>query len=51
MRSRTAGAILLLSGLFFVHRCVTDLRRARGPSSGAGVAAAGWNKQAAAAVS
>ena len=47
MRSRTAGAILLLSGLFL---CIAVSRTAtgEGASSGAGVAAAGWNKQAAA---
>ena len=47
MRSRTAGAILLLSGLFL---CMAVSRTAtgEGASSGAGVAAAGWNKQAAA---
>ncbi len=47
MRSRTAGAILLLSGLFL---CIAVSRTATGEgvSSGAGVAAAGWNKQAAA---
>jgi squalene-hopene/tetraprenyl-beta-curcumene cyclase len=47
MRSRTAGAILLLSGLFL---CMAVSRTAtvEGASSGASVAAAGWNKQAAA---